>query len=254
MFDLNFSSNFSFSCCPGIAGEPKVSSPCHSYAEIMALPEFQYLAVFLEHTDTTCLFATCITLGIKKYQMMSAKQQYNALRKAIDSYLDKRNLPAFYVFELTKAGVIHAHGIEYFESEGLFRQTFKDFGSWNFKSERSYEQVTNHHRYIHYMTKDQMRNSFGDSNIDSKSKYWYQVWKPVFKYSPSLPHSLVLRITKPDSYFEAIEETVRQLDYDVEPMMEPEELVTRNAGGPGPAVEAPPEGEARNLSLHLTFE
>lgn len=238
MFNFSIDSpKISFSCCNRMP-EERVAHSCQSYAQLMASPEFKPLLGFLDMNPET-VYASCITLGYKKYQMKGTKCVYKQLAKDITEYCNKRASPAFYIFELTKSGQLHAHGIEQYDTEGLFRNTFQKYGSWNFNGDKAYEKIQSIQRYIHYMTKEQLLNEEYSDVFRKSSTYWYKIFKPVCRVKPQLPLDVQFQIERLS--IPAYMTDTSELDAGIQASQ-----TSPQCGGREAAIEPPPEGEARS--------
>lgn len=114
------------------------------------------------------LYATTITID-RRYWGLNNKEQYIKVRNILQAYVRIRKDPCFYVAEITQNMVIHFHGIEYGNTQGLFCETFKQFGNHN-TDDRSYAPVGDVSKYIEYMLKDQEKPIYCGLNDEDFNK------------------------------------------------------------------------------------
>lgn len=100
---------------------------------------------------------TTITIGVKRYGKLSYKDQYKDMVSSIKKHIpyhseEKRYL---YHFELTKNGILHAHGIEISTYQTVFSDDFNKYGLHNTK-DQSFVEIKRKtiDEYLKYINKE----------------------------------------------------------------------------------------------------
>lgn len=111
-------------------------------------------AIKILHERKCTLHAATITVGVKWLGKLSADEQYVRFVKQIKKYYPYNgNQKYIFCFELTKTGVLHAHGVMYDTYWNNFIEAFSDFGSRN--SHKDSFQLVVSEKYFAYMQKEQ---------------------------------------------------------------------------------------------------